>query len=293
MNDILTLRARVDAPADTVWRALTDADALRTWLAEHAEVDLAAGRYAFWGRSTPDGAEPRQRLLHADSSTIRLGWTPHGRDTTVELRVLDSGDGTIVEVAQSGVLDWADAVAEQQGLAVLNTFWGLAIGNLVEYLEGRGLTPKPDYTGDEQRLEIDLAAPAADVYHSLMDPATFSRWFGAVIDVEPRVGGRWAMGGFDVPGDAARILELEPARRVSMEWPDGMVSTWELDGSEGRTRLTFTQSGFDDPPHAGWTGWLGGVVELRRFHEVPDWRPLWVSVEAPGLAEGITTVGAG
>ncbi|GAB3459577.1 SRPBCC domain-containing protein [Actinophytocola sediminis] len=292
MNDTLTLRARVDAPPNTVWQALTAAGALRTWLAEHAEVDLPARRFVFWGRSTPDGHEPRQRLQHVDERTIRLGWTLFGTDTTVTLRVEPTDDGTIIEVAQSGVLDHADAVAEQRGLAVLNTFWGLAIGNLVEYLEDRELTPKPDYTSAEQRAELDIAASPEDVYHSLMDPATFQRWFGVVIDVEPKVGGRWAMGGFDQPGDAAKILDLEPARRVRMAWPDGMVSNWELEGTVGRTRLTFVQSGFDEPPHAEWTGWLAGAVELRRFHEVANWRPLWVSLDAPGLPDGLTTVGA-
>lgn len=292
MNDTLSLRARVDVPANTVWQALTDARALRTWLAEHAEVDLPAERYAFWGRSTPDGDEPRQRLLHVDERTIRLGWTLFGKDTTVEVHVEPSDDGTFIEVAQGGVLDWAEAVTEQSGLAVLNTFWGMAIGNLVEYLEDRALTPKPDYTSPEQRVELEVAADARDVYDSLMDPGTFQRWFGAVIDVEPHVGGRWAMGGFDYAEGAAKILELEPARRVRMAWPDGMVSTWELEGSAGGTRLTIVQSGFDEPPHAGWTGWLSGLVELRRFHELPNWRSLWVAMDTPGLPEGMTTVGA-
>ena len=45
------------APPEAVHAALTDAAALRVWLAEHAEVALP-DRYEFWGRYTPDGAEP-------------------------------------------------------------------------------------------------------------------------------------------------------------------------------------------------------------------------------------------
>jgi uncharacterized protein YndB with AHSA1/START domain len=286
----LRLRARVDAPPDAVRRALTDTTALRVWLAEHAEVDLPR-RYAFWGRSTPDGAEPRQRLVHVDDRSIRLVWTVYGTETTAELTIEPGEDGTIVSVAQSDVPDWSATVAAQRGLAVLWTFWGLALGNLVEYLEGRESTPKPDYTSDEQRAEVEIGAPAAAVYDSLLDPAVFRRWFGSELGVERHVGGRWAMGGLDRPEGAAKILELEPERRIRLGWPDGMVSTWELEGSAGRTRLTFVQSGFTEPPHAGWTGWLGGIVELRRYHEIPDWRPMWLSLGLPGLPAELNAVG--
>ena len=59
-ND-LRLQAVMPAPPEAVYAALTDAAALRVWLAEHAEVAMP-DRYEFWGRYTPDGAEPHQRL---------------------------------------------------------------------------------------------------------------------------------------------------------------------------------------------------------------------------------------
>ena len=66
----LRLRAVVPAPPKVVYEALTDPAALRVWLAEHADVDLP-GTYEFWGRFTPDGAEPHQRVLYVDERTIR------------------------------------------------------------------------------------------------------------------------------------------------------------------------------------------------------------------------------
>ncbi|WP_260190212.1 SRPBCC family protein [Actinophytocola gossypii] len=292
MTETMRLRARADASLDAARSALTDPAALRVWLADNVEVDLP-DRFAFWGPGTP-GIEPRQRFLSADDRSLRFAWTVGGVETTVELAVSPGADGTVVSVTHGGVPNWADAVADESSdLAILTTFWGLAIANLVEYLEGREPTPRPDYTSAEQRAEVTIGADPAAVYDSLMNPEVFRRWFGANLGVEPRVGGRWAMGGFDFPDHAARILELEPARRVSMEWPDGMVSTWELAGSEGRTRLTFVQSGFDAPPHTGWTGWLAGMVELRRYHEVPGWRPLWIFHDLPGVPDDMTVVGTG
>ena len=45
------------------------------------------------------------------------------------------------------------------------------------------------------------------------------------------------------------------------------------------------QSGFDldNPPYPGWAGWLAGLAELRRYHEVPRWRTIWRQIEAPGI----------
>ena len=77
----LRLRAVVPAPPKTVYGALTDPAALRVWLAEHAEVELP-GKYEFWGRYTPDGTEPHQRVLHVDESSIRFAWTVDGVETT-------------------------------------------------------------------------------------------------------------------------------------------------------------------------------------------------------------------
>ena len=93
----LRLRAVVPAPPKTVYKALTDPAALRVWLAEHADVDLP-GKYEFWGRFTPDGAEPHQRVLHADERTIRFAWTVDGVESTVQFELAEDEGGTLVEV---------------------------------------------------------------------------------------------------------------------------------------------------------------------------------------------------
>ncbi len=37
-------------------------------------------------------------------------------------------------------------------------------------------------------------------------------------------------------------------------------------------------------------GWLGGFAEPRRFHELPDWRPMWLDVAVPGMPDGMPTI---
>ncbi len=280
MSNWLKLRARTSAPLTSVRAALTDAAALEVWLAEHAEVDLPH-TFAFWGRYTPDGDAPHQRLLHADDHSLSFEWRLHGVTTTVELGLEEDGDDTVISLAQSEVPLWTDAVANTTPLAILGTFWSLAIANLIDHVEGRETTPKCDFTTTAMGERLTVEASPDEVYRSLMEPELFRQWFGADISVEPRVGGSWEMGG----GGAARIVELVPGQRVVLDWGD-MVSTWELAGSAGQTRLTFVNSGFDEtnPPYADWTGWLGGMAALRRFHELPEFRSIWLSVEWPGIS---------
>lgn len=90
MSDLLTVRARLAAPAEAVRHALTDPAELRVWLAEHAEVELPR-RYAFWGRFTPEGDAPQQRLLHVDEHILRFAWPLDGVETTTEFELTPEG----------------------------------------------------------------------------------------------------------------------------------------------------------------------------------------------------------
>lgn len=283
MSDLLTVRARLAAPAEAVRRALTDPAELRVWLAEHAEVELPR-RYEFWGRYTPEGDAPHQRLLHADERTLRFAWTLDGVETTTEFELTPEGGSTVLTLRQSH-FDFAEAMNGSSIRGVLQTFWALAIANLNAHLEGRPLLPRTDFTSADLRGELLIDAPMDKVWTSLTDSEQASAWFGFPIGIEPWVGGRYAMGGFDA-GYAAKVVDLTPGRAISVDWGPTGVSSWELAESGGRTKLTFVQSGFDEgkPPYAAWTGTVAGLAELRRFHEVADWQPIWLDVEMPSNA---------
>jgi uncharacterized protein YndB with AHSA1/START domain len=283
MSDLLTVRARLAAPVETVRRALTDPAEVRVWLAEHAEVDLPR-RYAFWGRYTPEGDAPHQRLLHADERTLRFAWTLDGVETTTEFELTPEDGSTVLTLRQSH-FSFEEAMSGSSIRGVLQTFWALAIANLNAHLEGRPLLPRTDFTSADLRGELLIDAPMDKVWTSLTDSEQASAWFGFPIGIEPWVGGRYAMGGFDA-GYAAKVVDLTPGRALSVDWGPTGVSTWELAESGGRTKLTFVQSGFDEgnPPYAAWTGSVAGLAELRRFHEVADWQPIWLDVEMPSNA---------
>ena len=83
-------------------------------------------------------------------------------------------------------------------------------------------------------------------------------------------------------------VEITGFETVDVRFP----TSRELDGSDGKTRLTLVQSGFDptNPPYPGWAGWLSGIAALRRYHELPRWRSIWRQVEAADLPEGMMAI---
>ena len=288
----LRLRAVVPAPPKIVYEALTDPAALRVWLAEHADVDLP-GKYEFWGRFTPDGAEPHQRVLHVDERTIRFAWTLDGVETTTQIEVAEDEDGTLVTLSQSDLPRFEDVLADQAGArGALHTFWSLAIANLADYLAGRELTPKVDFTSSELHASVVIDAAPDKVFDSMVQPDVFRTWFGANVDIEPYLGGRFAMGGFELDPGGAKFVEFEPGRKAALLFADGETTTWELEGSDGKTRLTFTHSGFDpaNPPYPAWGGWLGGIAALRRYHELPGRRSIWRQVEVAGVPDEMFSI---
>ncbi len=157
MTKPMILRARAGAPLAAVHQALTNAGALRTWLAEHAEVDLPH-RWVFWGRYTPEGDEPHQRLQYVDEHTLRFGWLLDGEETTSEVRLAAKDDHTTVITVSQTHFGLQEALAGTTIRGVLQTFWCLSIANLINYLEGREPVPMCDFTSETLRAELTIGA---------------------------------------------------------------------------------------------------------------------------------------
>jgi uncharacterized protein YndB with AHSA1/START domain len=282
-----TLRVHIGAKPDAVYAALTDAAALRAWLAEHAEVSLPSGGeggvFEFWGRFTPEGDRGHQRLLGAKpGQRLTFAWTLEGADTEVDITLEPEDGGTVVTLTHSGVPPRTSG----------DSYWVrdllmLSLANLASYCEGRGIGPRCDFTalgGAEARGRVDIDAPAAEVFASLIEPAQLNRWIAAQAHVEPHAGGRYDFGWDHGP---VKILELEPDRVLAYAWrhswedgdgPGATVVRWELEGSQGRTHLTIVHSGFgsDGRKTDGYQlGWLDFLASLKRMHEAgAGWQPV-------------------
>lgn len=145
----------------------------------------------------------------------------------------------------------------------------LEISNVVDELEGR-----PVLRYDETSTEVDIAAPKDEVFESLTVREVFERWFGLPLAIELYAGGRWEIEG---GGPVGTVVELVPDTRLVLSEDTG-VSTWELSEVDTGTRLSVSMSlRGGPPPPRSWCGWLSGINQLRRLHEVPDRCPIWVT----------------
>lgn len=145
----------------------------------------------------------------------------------------------------------------------------LEVANAVDALEGR-----PVLEFDDSSTEVDIAAPADEVFESLTDRELFGRWFGLPLAIELFPGGRWEIEG---GGPVGTVVELVADHRLVLSEDTG-VSTWLLSEVDYGTRLSVTMRlGDGPPPPRSWCGWLSGINQLRRLHEIPDRCPIWVT----------------
>ncbi|WP_114853853.1 SRPBCC domain-containing protein [Brachybacterium sp. YJGR34] len=282
----LHLEIRPAAPPRAVHRALTDAQALRTWLAENAEVSPAAGRFAFWGGTTPQGDRAHQRLLAVEEDRLRFEWILDGTSTVVEIALEPGGEeGAVLHLRQDGLPTLEQLMAptgRRDGLHSMHTFWGLALARLTEHVEGRPLTPGADFRPDrplEIRARVEIAAPREAVFASLVDPEQIARWFGWEVELDARVGGSTTF------GLEGTVDEVEPGRALAWSDAEGARIRWELEESGGGTVLTFLQTGYleDERDSAAQheAGWLAALAELARLHALgDDWTPLLTELPA-------------
>jgi hypothetical protein len=109
----------------------------------------------------------------------------------VQFELAADEGGTLVTLSQSDLPSLAEVLADTAGArGALATFWSLAIANLADYLAGRELTPKCDFTSNELRACVVIDAAPDAVFDSMTQPEQFCRWFGANVDIEPYVDAR-------------------------------------------------------------------------------------------------------
>ncbi|MCB9680881.1 MAG: SRPBCC domain-containing protein [Alphaproteobacteria bacterium] len=128
----------VDAPARTVWNALTTEAGLVSWWAEEARVDPREGGRIVVVR-TVDEARVEDRGLFVSlrpTRHIEISWDSPGgsgwRGSRVEIQVGRAGDETKVHVVQSG----GDVVGDAAAREALEAMWKAALLRLRAVIEG-------------------------------------------------------------------------------------------------------------------------------------------------------------
>lgn len=275
-GDDLTIRAATAALPAVVFRALTVPEALRAWLADEIDVDLEAGRYAFWGPRTPSFSG-RQRLVSVrPERRISLVWPIGALDSTVDVSILPRHPhGSLVTIAHRG------APAESPGRAGLLDFWCLAAGNLANHAEGRDTVVVHDFAGRVEsgtaRAEIAVRADIDRVFRALTDPVELDEWIAIAAAVQPWPGGTYDFGWGPDRGPET-ISAYDPPHRLAFRWrEDDLPATdvvWTLDRALGGTRVRLVHSGFPAGHSTDETeiGWKNLLIDLqRRLDAGPFW----------------------
>jgi uncharacterized protein YndB with AHSA1/START domain len=140
---------------------------------------------------------------------------------------------------------------------------------------------------DRIEKTIILRAPRSRVWKALTDPAQFGEWFGTKLAGRfvpgQRMRGPISIPGYDHLSFEVLVERMEPERLFSWRWQPGgdpdvdpaepmTLVVFELEDIAEGTRLTVTESGFDQIPIArrgkayrendeGWTGQLENITK--------------------------------
>ena len=95
----------LEAPADAVWRALTDEDELSQWFASEVELNLEPGAEAVFRWA--DGEE-RRAVVEEVEPEHRFAFTWDGSRVVIELEAVPAG--TRVTVTESPAAGWSRAL---------------------------------------------------------------------------------------------------------------------------------------------------------------------------------------
>lgn len=277
---------KLPAPAERVFRALTDREELTRWFAEHAAPGTAAGgSFRFWGRHTlgvPIALEATQQLTRFEPGTaVGFTWRLYQSETEVTIVLAADADGTSTKLTLYHAIHGDLGVTRAREL--IDDLWKLSLGNLACHLAGGAGIVLPDYAdpAPDVRLTIMIEASPEAVFRALIEPEQINRWFGTTSAiVEPRVAGRYdlhwqyTVDGKDVHGGPTRILELVPGRKLVLDWPDwrgdttvtGQTITWLLEPAGSATRVTFIHAGFSRTTDIGDYpfGWVWFLDELKK-----------------------------
>ena len=290
--DTRRMQIVLSADPERVFKALTESDAVRGWFSEHAEIDLAAKQYDFWGKYTPtvpDRSSGKHAIVQAvPGEVLSYRWLVGDHETLVTFRLHPHQEGTLLTLRHAA----DNEGSSEQGIG--EDFWFLSLENLRRYLDGKPSEARVDFSAPMRghiQHETEIDAPPERVWDVVTNPDEMNRWIATEAKVNLEKDGEynlgWTQDGIDY--GASKIIDIVPGQKLAYELPpfpghNPTVVTWEMKENNGKTWLTFTHSGFDAEQDVSdlHTGWLNFVNWVR---SVAEYGAAW-HAPVPPLAEG-------
>lgn len=278
------MQVHIEASQDAVFRAITTTDAVRTWLAESADIDLAAGRFLFWGQATPFNPSRHDEVMsllgHEAGRLLKFAWKlgQTAGEVTIRLRELGAERTALTLIHQR-------EEGQEAETFTLEDFWFVHLENLRRYTDGKSCEARVDFrqpmTGDIKHSLASSASPKT-IFSVLTRPHLMERWIANQARVELKPGGAYDLGwGID----GIRVVDYEVGKRLSISWQMAdeapTRATWRLERYAGQTRIDFDHSGFSPefPNNGIWIGWLNYLNWVRSVAEYGEtWRPPAISL---------------
>jgi uncharacterized protein YndB with AHSA1/START domain len=291
----LNLGIDIKTSMEKVYNALIDSSALAQWFAEQSEISIEQSRYDFWGKSTPGNPsreQGRHRLLRViPNRLVEFEWRLRDTDSLVQFEIHPNGEDCVLTMYHQNL---PIAGPNQSSIG---DFWSHALEGLRHWLERGRAYQLLDYAESQKgdvSVAIDIDVPSPMVFNALTDATQMERWIGSKGSIDPKPGGKidfgWGMG-------PVKILELVPDEKLSYSWqwegePD-TITTWNLEGSGGKTHVTIVQSGFapERDSEDYFIGWCKFAARLKTMlEEGPEWKRAKVYSNKERTAITTTTI---
>lgn len=129
----------IRAPREKVYDAFATADGLDAWFTRGAHVDLRPGgamlfRFVDWGPENDINTQFPGRVIEAKRpERLVFEWGDSGKESTVEIDLLERAGGTLVRLREHGFRDIRSLIGNASGWGealTLSKFWlehGIAI----------------------------------------------------------------------------------------------------------------------------------------------------------------------
>ncbi|MCY4020761.1 MAG: SRPBCC family protein [Chloroflexi bacterium] len=275
----IAMQVHIDASPSAVYRALTTTDGAQAWLSESADIDLAAGRFLFWGLATPFNPSRDDKhltlLAHKVDRLLKFTWNlgQAASKVTILLRGLDAERTALTLIHQREGQTEAETFT-------LEDFWFVHLENLRRYIDGKSCEARVDFsqpmTGDIEHT-LDSTTSPERIFAVLTRPNLIERWIANQAQVELKPGGEYDLG-WGIEG--IRVVDFADNQGLTISWQMGdeapTRATWRLERLAGKTRIRFDHSGFspDFPNNGIWIGWLNYLNWIRSVAEYGEtWRP--------------------